>query len=85
MGVIPPPLLLLAGTGKTMLMDMFYSCVETPHKKRVHFNGFMLDIHKSQYPASNRRCLVLFCPLSLCCSCSVSKCPQKIVFHYPRR
>ncbi|CAJ1078134.1 lactation elevated protein 1 homolog B-like [Xyrichtys novacula] len=34
------------GTGKTMLMDMFYSHVENPHKKRVHFNGFMLDIHK---------------------------------------
>ncbi|XP_003971933.3 lactation elevated protein 1 homolog B isoform X1 [Takifugu rubripes] len=34
------------GTGKTMLMDMFYSCVETPRKKRVHFNGFMLDIHE---------------------------------------
>ncbi|XP_049446271.1 lactation elevated protein 1 homolog B [Epinephelus fuscoguttatus] len=34
------------GTGKTMLMDMFYSRVENTHKKRVHFNGFMLDIHK---------------------------------------
>uniref|UniRef100_UPI0037E9C73C lactation elevated protein 1 homolog B n=1 Tax=Semicossyphus pulcher TaxID=241346 RepID=UPI0037E9C73C len=34
------------GTGKTMLMDMFYSRVENTRKKRVHFNGFMLDIHK---------------------------------------
>ncbi|XP_041832308.1 lactation elevated protein 1 homolog B isoform X2 [Melanotaenia boesemani] len=34
------------GTGKTMLMDLFYSHVENLHKKRVHFNGFMLDIHK---------------------------------------
>ncbi|KAF3849932.1 hypothetical protein F7725_019651 [Dissostichus mawsoni] len=34
------------GTGKTMLMDMFYSSVENTRKKRVHFNGFMLDIHK---------------------------------------
>lgn len=34
------------GTGKTMLMDLFYSHVPNPHKKRVHFNGFMLDIHK---------------------------------------
>nr|XP_057912911.1 lactation elevated protein 1 homolog B [Doryrhamphus excisus] len=34
------------GTGKTMLMDMFYSCVHSNRKKRVHFNGFMLDIHK---------------------------------------
>uniref|UniRef100_A0A671V780 AFG1 like ATPase b n=1 Tax=Sparus aurata TaxID=8175 RepID=A0A671V780_SPAAU len=34
------------GTGKTMLMDLFYSHVENTHKKRVHFNGFMLDIHQ---------------------------------------
>ncbi|KAL2082068.1 hypothetical protein ACEWY4_021886 [Coilia grayii] len=34
------------GTGKTMLMDMFYSHVENSRKKRVHFNAFMLDIHK---------------------------------------
>ncbi|CAG03614.1 unnamed protein product, partial [Tetraodon nigroviridis] len=34
------------GTGKTMLMDLFHSCVVTPRKKRVHFNTFMLDIHK---------------------------------------
>ncbi|XP_026174635.1 lactation elevated protein 1 homolog B isoform X2 [Mastacembelus armatus] len=34
------------GTGKTMLMDLFYSCVKNTRKKRVHFNGFMLDIHK---------------------------------------
>lgn len=34
------------GTGKTMLMDMFYSHVENRRKKRVHFNAFMLDIHK---------------------------------------
>uniref|UniRef100_A0A3B4Y7E2 AFG1 like ATPase b n=1 Tax=Seriola lalandi dorsalis TaxID=1841481 RepID=A0A3B4Y7E2_SERLL len=34
------------GTGKTMLMDLFYSRVENTHKKRVHFNGFMLDIHR---------------------------------------
>ncbi|XP_030576957.1 lactation elevated protein 1 homolog B [Archocentrus centrarchus] len=34
------------GTGKTMLMDLFYSNVENSRKKRVHFNGFMLDIHK---------------------------------------
>ncbi|KAA0710834.1 AFG1-like ATPase [Triplophysa tibetana] len=34
------------GTGKTMVMDMFYDHVETPKKKRVHFHGFMLDVHK---------------------------------------
>ncbi|KAK6297585.1 hypothetical protein J4Q44_G00321680 [Coregonus suidteri] len=31
---------------KTMLMDMFYSHVDNGCKKRVHFNSFMLDIHK---------------------------------------
>ncbi|XP_043119456.1 AFG1 like ATPase a [Puntigrus tetrazona] len=34
------------GTGKTMVMDMFYDHVETEKKKRVHFHGFMLDVHK---------------------------------------
>ncbi|XP_023204007.1 AFG1-like ATPase isoform X1 [Xiphophorus maculatus] len=34
------------GSGKTMLMDLFYSHVENSCKKRVHFNSFMLDIHK---------------------------------------
>ncbi|KAG7274883.1 hypothetical protein CRUP_014668, partial [Coryphaenoides rupestris] len=34
------------GTGKTMLMDMFYSHVENSRKKRVHFHSFMLDIHR---------------------------------------
>ncbi|KAK2856178.1 hypothetical protein Q5P01_004913 [Channa striata] len=34
------------GTGKTMLMDLFYSSVENTRKKRVHFNAFMLDVHK---------------------------------------
>lgn len=34
------------GTGKTMVMDMFYSHVDHSRKKRVHFNSFMLDIHK---------------------------------------
>ncbi|XP_038137554.1 lactation elevated protein 1 homolog B [Cyprinodon tularosa] len=34
------------GTGKTMLMDLFYSHVPNSRKKRVHFNSFMLDVHK---------------------------------------
>ncbi|XP_064191109.1 AFG1 like ATPase a isoform X1 [Anguilla rostrata] len=34
------------GTGKTMVMDMFYTYVETERKKRVHFHGFMLDVHQ---------------------------------------
>lgn len=42
-------LLVFAGTGKTMVMDMFYSYVETNKKKRVHFHGFMLDVHQSEF------------------------------------
>uniref|UniRef100_UPI00358FDF8F AFG1-like ATPase isoform X2 n=1 Tax=Myxine glutinosa TaxID=7769 RepID=UPI00358FDF8F len=34
------------GTGKTMVMDLFYEGVATERKKRVHFNAFMLDIHR---------------------------------------
>uniref|UniRef100_A0A8D0DQW4 AFG1 like ATPase n=1 Tax=Salvator merianae TaxID=96440 RepID=A0A8D0DQW4_SALMN len=34
------------GTGKTMVMDIFYSHLEVERKQRVHFHGFMLDVHK---------------------------------------
>ena len=34
------------GTGKTMLMNLFFNSLETERKKRVHFNKFMLDVHK---------------------------------------
>lgn len=33
------------GTGKTMIMDLFYHCSRSEHKKRVHFHAFMLDVH----------------------------------------
>ncbi|KAG8444688.1 hypothetical protein GDO86_009743 [Hymenochirus boettgeri] len=33
------------GTGKTMVMDMFFDHVKVERKKRVHFHGFMLDVH----------------------------------------
>ncbi|KAJ3481369.1 hypothetical protein NLI96_g7707 [Meripilus lineatus] len=36
------------GTGKTMLMDLFYNNLH-PHikrKRRVHFHAFMIDVHK---------------------------------------
>ena len=34
------------GTGKTMLMDLFYSTTPIEKKRRVHFNRFMLSIHE---------------------------------------
>jgi protein AFG1 len=35
------------GTGKTMLMDLFYATVEDPRKRRVHFHAFMNSVHQS--------------------------------------
>ncbi|KAF7332377.1 AFG1-like ATPase [Mycena kentingensis (nom. inval.)] len=36
------------GTGKTMLMDLFYSTLppNIQRKRRVHFHAFMIDVHK---------------------------------------
>ncbi|KAJ1973637.1 ATPase [Dimargaris xerosporica] len=34
------------GTGKTMLMDMFFNTLQAPKKKRIHFHAFMIDVHK---------------------------------------
>ncbi|XP_077977398.1 AFG1-like ATPase [Glandiceps talaboti] len=33
------------GSGKTMLMDLLYKCVDIDRKKRIHFHSFMLDVH----------------------------------------
>ncbi|RCL03234.1 MAG: cell division protein ZapE [Candidatus Tokpelaia sp. JSC189] len=33
------------GRGKTMLMDLFFSCLPRTSKRRVHFNDFMNDVH----------------------------------------
>lgn len=33
------------GRGKTMLMDMFFKLVPAKHKRRIHFNDFMADVH----------------------------------------
>ena len=33
------------GRGKTMLMDLFFKAVPIRAKRRLHFNGFMADVH----------------------------------------
>ncbi len=34
------------GRGKTMLMDMFFECIEMKAKRRAHFHDFMADVHE---------------------------------------
>jgi len=41
------------GTGKTMLMDLFYKTLpaNVKRKRRVHFHAFMIDVHKRVHQA----------------------------------
>ncbi|KAF8897798.1 AFG1-like ATPase-domain-containing protein [Infundibulicybe gibba] len=41
------------GTGKTMLMDLFYQTLppSLTRKRRVHFHAFMIDVHKRVHAA----------------------------------
>ena len=34
------------GCGKTFMMDLFYESLPVQKKRRVHFNNFMIDVHK---------------------------------------
>jgi len=45
------------GTGKTMLMDLFYDSIEIKAKKRVHFHAFMISLYSRihQWNMQNRK------------------------------
>ncbi|KAF7312390.1 AFG1-like ATPase [Mycena indigotica] len=45
------------GTGKTMLMDLFYSTLppNIKRKRRVHFHAFMIDVHKRIHAVKSTR------------------------------
>ncbi|XP_022089927.1 AFG1-like ATPase isoform X2 [Acanthaster planci] len=42
------------GSGKTMLMDLFYQDVNVHRKQRAHFNSFMLDVHARIHEVKKR-------------------------------
>lgn len=43
------------GCGKTFVMDLFYHHLEIKEKNRIHFNEFMLNIHRMMHQAKEEK------------------------------
>ena len=43
------------GRGKTHMMDLFYDCLKTPKKKRLHFHRFMQEVHQQLSLINNQQ------------------------------
>lgn len=43
------------GCGKTFIMDLFYTQLPMERKRRVHFNDFMIDVHKRLHQYKQRQ------------------------------
>lgn len=43
------------GTGKSFLIDTFFSCIPFKEKKRIHFHAFMQSIHQSLKTLSGKK------------------------------
>ena len=42
------------GCGKTFIMDLFYESLNIPDKRKLHYNEFMLEIHKEEHKLNKK-------------------------------
>ncbi len=42
------------GSGKSFIMDLFYDSLQVKGKRRLHYNEFMLEIHKEEHKLNQK-------------------------------
>jgi len=42
------------GCGKSFIMDLFYERLNISEKKKMHYNEFMLEIHKEEHALNKK-------------------------------